>query len=676
MLGRPGCGCHDRSGSNPTRNFHLRLSDQNSSKLTSVTPVQKRFRSGRRIRWSASKPAPSGLLLLLLITILCLLSFSVVRAQDTAQEEVVDALSSATESTSSGSIVPTTTSTSEVADATSTTAVLQDSVVTRVNLDATSNVGAFFRMEANTSDPIYVSMSICTGPEIPAYNSSNATLVKQLGLSATQVRRSTLLGLYVSDQPEVPEPGADSGLKSNRFSFAQGGWASVELEKGSDQGIWIGVWPPVDTRNVTGTFELRIVASTKARMESVDSTIFPTLDDTDSTRALVTLYNHTAPSAQNLTLIVLPTFGEFSLPSAAYFNSSFCAILDAWEGLRGGSNSIKVNSTVSNTTSETIQSAGGGTNLTELDPLLNRVRFEIGNLQRGTNYTAWMVLGTNVSDTITSVLFPAIKFKTKSSENCRLVHDIDFCPQVAYSIPVNPSISTERALSVIQETINPSFSNFSEMIDTFPCGDAYFGMYSYVQTCQACKESYRNWLCAVTMPRCTDPVESDDQSRASQNGSELTGAPSGPNTKLLPYIVNRSNNTSRQPYIDQDLQAGTYGELLPCIYNCYFVSRTCPPTIQWACPEWDVTAQRDYGTFADSGNHGLGAGENGGPGYDLQRWGGPTRYIATDNFGNTYCNALGVDQLVRQLNSSPPLPIRTPPLHLLLTLITVTCLLL
>ena len=158
------------------------------------------------------------------------------------------------------------------------------------------------------------------------------------------------------------------------------------------------------------------------------------------------------------------------------------------------------------------------------------------------------------------------------------------------------------------------------------------------------------------MPRCTDPLDDPTtQSRASQNGSDLTGAPTGLNVNLLPYIVNRNVNgssPSRQSYIDEYLQPGAYGELLPCIYTCYFVSRRCPPLIDWACPAWDITAQRDYGTFADSGVEGIGAGENGGSGKDGMRWGGYQRYVATDAFGKAYCNSMGVDFLLRESNAA------------------------
>ncbi|KAJ1019926.1 hypothetical protein NDA16_004207 [Ustilago loliicola] len=350
--------------------------------------------------------------------------------------------------------------------------------------------------------------------------------------------------------------------------------------------------------------------------------------------------------------IVLPTFGSNSLVDADYFNSSFCAIADAWANVLNSNQQVSINS------SDTRR----GTLASVQDDM--RRQFEVSGLDAGTNYTVWLVETTDLvqgsAQSVSTTLFPAIKMRTKSSDNCRLVYDVPFCPNVAYSIPVNPSVSTLTALSAVEAFVTPQYSNFSRTIDTFPCGDPDFGMYSYVQTCDKCKSSYQDWLCAVAMPRCTDPLDDPQtQSRATQDSTELTGAPTGLNTKLLPYIVNRNGNgssalTSRHDFIDKQLRPGFYGELLPCIYTCYFVERTCLPLIQWACPVWDVTAQRDYGTFADSGPEGIGAAENGGSGKDGMRWGGYQRYIATDAFGNAYCNSMGVDFLLRESNAASP----------------------
>lgn len=160
------------------------------------------------------------------------------------------------------------------------------------------------------------------------------------------------------------------------------------------------------------------------------------------------------------------------------------------------------------------------------------------------------------------------------------------------------------------------------------------------------------------MPRCTDPLsDPGNQSAAVTDVDSLVGRVSPLNTRTLPYIVNRNVSHSRHGFAGGQLGVdSTYGEVLPCLYTCLFVTRNCPgPLIQWACPAWDLTAQHDYGTFADSGHQGLGAALNGGAGDDLARWGGPLRYIAQDNFGNAYCSAMGVDKFLREQNAAPRL---------------------
>lgn len=551
---------------------------------------------------------------------------------------------------------------------TSAVVALNDSIIARSRIDLNATQGAFFNFTVPSSAfsedvkkvSVWTSLSLCSGPAIPPYNTSNSTLLDALDKSATDARRSTLASLYVSDNDlyQYPGPANASVLNSRHIGYALGGstFVQVDVEQQSDNSsetIWIGVWPPEDDRGLpSGTYQFQIVASTRAKMEFVDATRRPRLDDTDQSHALITSFNYTASSPPNLNVIVLPTTGAGSLEYPDYFNSSFCAVADAWADVLESNQQLAINS------SETRR----GTEANQLDDI--RRQFEISGLNAGTNYTVWLFETNSTAQgstqSVSTTLFPAIKMLTKQSDNCRLVHDVPFCPNVAYSIPVNPSISTDRALSVIQEFVDPIYANFSLTIDTFPCGSSDFGMYSYVQTCGNCKKSYQDWLCAVAMPRCTDPLEDPiTQSRATQDSRELTGAPSGLNTNLLPYIVNRNGDfdangtealSSRQPFIDQQLQPGLYGELLPCIYTCYFVERTCPPLIQWACPIWDVTAQRDYGTFADSGEEGIGAAENGGAGKDGARWGGYQRYIATDAFGNAYCNSMGVDFLLRESN--------------------------
>lgn len=568
-------------------------------------------------------------------------------------------LATSTTSTALG----TKTTSASLVDATSTPYTLNNSVAIRstISISNDTNAPAFFTLpltgDQQTQD-IYVALSLCNGPAqgvVPNINVNTSSALRDRFLESSQAR------LYVSLTGDNPKPGPNSqpnsGKKEGNTEYASGGWAEMAFmaqdRDDATENVYVGVWPPEWSWGVTGNFTIQLVVSTGIPLQTLQNNYGIALDDTDANNALVTSFNYSSGQAPNISLVVLPTFGQYSLPST-YYNSSFCAIADAWAGFLNTSDRPRINS------SETTR---GSTKTYNSDD--KRLQFEIANLDRGVNYTAWLVsvnsTGRNLNTTAPGIaLYPGIKFLTKRTNTCRLVYDVPFCPQVAYSIPIGPDLPTTRALAVINETVTPNYANFSKTISTFPCDDAYFGTYSSVRGCEDCTRAYQDWLCAVTMPRCTDPIpvgpssNFSNLSAASSDVYQLTGRPSGLNTDLKPYVVNRNITTSRQSYFGNDLQVtATYGEVLPCLYTCLFVQRNCPsPLVQWTCPTWDITAQADYGTFADSGAKGLGAGENGGAGWDLARWGGPLRYIAQDNFGNTYCSALGVDRFLREQNSA------------------------
>lgn len=237
-----------------------------------------------------------------------------------------------------------------------------------------------------------------------------------------------------------------------------------------------------------------------------------------------------------------------------------------------------------------------------------------------------------------------------TDENCRLLSNVDICPDLAYATPIGPGVSTDDAVASVNATIFPVFQNFTRTLRTFACDSTEFGMYSYIATCDDCDAAYKRWACSVAFPRCVDPVTNTSQSAASQDGLDLTGAVIGVNSQLYPYVINRQDSTRLNTSVGVQ---GSYGELLPCLDVCNFVSIMCPPLISWTCPVWDITAQRDYGTFADANAYGFGpygtGDDDNGP-RDGKVFGGVQRYVATDGFGNAYCNALGVDRFLRQNN--------------------------
>jgi calcium channel MID1 len=526
--------------------------------------------------------------------------------------------------------------------ATSTPVTLVESVPVQATLNVNSTTPAQFFLAApfkNDSNPLYISASLCSGPAIPPFNTTDPDVLEALELSSYDASLTTLVRMYVSTDQANKMPGPNDLNAKPDVQYLLGGYAQDENIDQEPDGAWITIWPPAETRSVSGTWNLTLTASTEGAPLSLQSQSGITFADSDRNTALFTSLSYPIDSQPNLTLYVLPSSDPSSSATAAYFNSSLCAITAAVSLFNATQDSFQINSSVTQR------------GLTAYNQDQQRLQFQVGDLRPATNYTAWMVeygqIGTSAQQNAT--IWPAVKFVTKRSDNCRLVYDVDFCPQVAYSIPLSPSMSTQQALSIINQTVSPNFNNFTATIDTFPCNSTQFGQYSPVQTCSDCKRQYQDWLCAVTMPRCVDPLppSNSNNTAAVSDPTTLNGIESEINPQLHPYIINRNNN-SRQDYIDapDGLAAGPYGELLPCIYTCYFVSRSCPaPLIQWACPVWDISAQSDYGTFAD-------VGINEGAGLDGQKWGGPSRYIAQDGFGNLYCNSVGTSELLTQIGAA------------------------
>ncbi|CAG8792536.1 27757_t:CDS:1, partial [Racocetra persica] len=75
--------------------------------------------------------------------------------------------------------------------------------------------------------------------------------------------------------------------------------------------------------------------------------------------------------------------------------------------------------------------------------------------------------------------------------------------------------------------------------------------------CDDCRVAYKDWICAVSIPRCGTT-----------------------NSNVIPRPVNQS----RIPTIDQNLNPGEYQEIPPCMNLCYNVTQSCPPILLFTCP--------------------------------------------------------------------------------------------
>ena len=176
-------------------------------------------------------------------------------------------------------------------------------------------------------------------------------------------------------------------------------------------------------------------------------------------------------------------------------------------------------------------------------------------------------------------------------ENCALLFDLFFCTSVAYAAPANPhTFNTTKLLAAQYDNYTQNlYQNFSYSLQQIPCDTTSSAQYSLARNCNDCDAAYKQWLCAVTIPRCADfsdparflqprAVSHDpiDQSHAISNHTDPTF--------IADMRTKVAFNSSRNPMIDADIKPGPYKELLPCKDICYNLTRSCPAALNFACP--------------------------------------------------------------------------------------------
>ncbi|KAI8144396.1 stretch-activated Ca2+-permeable channel component-domain-containing protein [Fennellomyces sp. T-0311] len=334
------------------------------------------------------------------------------------------------------------------------------------------------------------------------------------------------LDVFLSTSADNTLPGPSQGLLVNDTKFGRVAWENTQ----PIANLWIGVVAPTLTENWNGNWTFQIAVSTEEWVHPllVDQHNIPymKLDDTDQTNALFLIDPHNQRNSSILIASNVPTQLSYSLCAATSFRVPDYAV-----------------------------------NMTDTSRGLQAF---VSNLTQNTQYTAYYLQSTNA-------ISPPINIQTKQAENCRLVYNLGFCDQVAYSVAANPADSIDSIRTRYDDQARALFEPFDIAITQFNCEST---KYSLVRNCTNCYDDYKRWLCGVSIPRCTDENE------------ELA-------------VRSVGVNESRNPWIDQTLSPGPYTELLPCIDLCYQVVQSCPPFMEFACPKGDLAALQ-YGYWNSS----------------------------------------------------------------------------
>lgn len=177
--------------------------------------------------------------------------------------------------------------------------------------------------------------------------------------------------------------------------------------------------------------------------------------------------------------------------------------------------------------------------------------------------------------------------------NCAIVVDLEFCDQVAYSVPSNPNFGNATVLAKFYDDYAKSmYDNFNKSLAQVACEAPSTQRYSLARNCSDCEAAYKDWLCSVTIPRCEDfdnPAEYLQPRAMAQpfpNGDVLSDES---RAKYGGLADTRAFNSSRNPRIDEFIKPGPYKEVLPCDDLCYNIVQSCPSSLGFSCPKWNQT---------------------------------------------------------------------------------------
>ncbi|KAK4164883.1 stretch-activated Ca2+-permeable channel component-domain-containing protein [Cladorrhinum sp. PSN259] len=449
--------------------------------------------------------------------------------------------------------------------------------------------GVASKLESRQSSKrIYISANTCEQPR-PVDPSKTTSSPPQLTLFVSKSADNMAPGLFTDQSQQW------------MFEFNEG---AVMWNFSANHDVYISVHAPNVSDNYSGSYNFKIAVSTdrpyfsyKARDE--DDLVWV---DSDSQGAL--LYTHPLTDTND------PAVQEKALSSQPY-------VLFAHNQNDTSINGLKFSYCGLQNRAQIALSSGRGTNMVKTSMTTRgeegfvRQQFFFEALNSSTKY--WAILARDGSSSSGKrqnpvggggEVFNATIFKTKSNHsNCALITDLEFCNEVAYSVPYNPNTEltkTPRDLAVWYDTFAKiNYENFNKSLSQIQCEAGSSQRYSLVRNCNDCARAYKNWLCTVAIPRCED---FDSNATWLQPRAVFQPFPNGERlseevlASLKIYENTTSYNRSRNARIDEIIKPGPHKELLPCDWLCYDLVRNCPASLGFGCPQPDgIGFEGNYG---------------------------------------------------------------------------------
>ncbi|KAH6684182.1 stretch-activated Ca2+-permeable channel component-domain-containing protein [Halenospora varia] len=430
--------------------------------------------------------------------------------------------------------------------------------------------------QANSSTfrTLYVSVTTCLQPE-PVDNTSMAAVPQ--------------LQLYISQNSNNTNPGP--GKTQQDMVELVEGYAMHEVNSMAD--VYIGVYGKNDTA-YSGVWSAEIAASIDAPYHYYHNITDSNLSLVDSDSASAFLLADNPKKFDNGT----SDSGKWTKATPPYVlfasNVNDRKILGLSNSFCGLQQKAQIKPSTTGEVASGYQTALNYKmqfGLTKRDgEVLPKQQFYVKGLTGASQYNVVLAIRGNSTDSGANVvggggqIFRMTTFRTLSDSNCALIFDLPFCTNVAYAVPSNNTLNTTELGKWYDDQAQGYFQNFQKAMQQVPCETTSSAQYSLAVTCDNCTASYKEWLCAVSIPRCTDFSATGTFLQPRAMGQSLLNGSTLPIDVLNTYNRTQATNGSRVPLIDTDMKPGPYKEILPCDDLCYNVVKSCPASLSFNCP--------------------------------------------------------------------------------------------
>jgi calcium channel MID1 len=442
------------------------------------------------------------------------------------------------------------------------------------------------------SRTLYITINTCLQPTSPNLRrDTDAVIPPQLQMF-----------LSTSADNQNPGPGT---TQEQRIVEVKGGYALATVT--GDDDVYIGVAAP-NTTSFNGEWNYEIAASIDAPFHSVNMET-PNLFFVDGDyHAALLITNDTTEALPNSTIyqdwmkLNPPPYGMFAHSES---DRSILGVQYSYCGLQNAADIVANLKNVQNQNVAGMTNRGIGGKPKE--------QFYITALNRSSTYFGFLAMEGNSTSSGSSVVggggkvWAAMNFTTKAENNCALMYNLSFCSEVAYAVPSNPRLYSPTTglpdlAALYDSNAASAYQNFSYSLQQIACNTTSTAQYSLARNCDDCARAYKQWLCAVTIPRCEDYnndapwLKARNVAQPFANGTIIT--PSTPMDQALLHAV--ATNSSRNPIIDSTIRPGPYKEVLPCEDLCYDLVQSCPAILGFGCPYPGRGLEDSYGSKSNT----------------------------------------------------------------------------